>query len=170
MTPFRLLLGLAVLDVLFFGAWIGREEFVRRNGLEVKLPLEGYDPRDLLRGQYVRFRLVAEREAEDGGFRLHDGESEFCLEEREGLWHVNPSKSPGECRVTILGKARDGRIRFGIERFYVDERRANEVQSLQADADTYLIAHLDANGGIHPKELVVAGRPFSAKPQAATRE
>lgn len=161
MTPQRILLAVALLDVLFFGAWIGREEYVQRTGLEVKLPIEGYDPRDLLRGHYVLFRLTAESEAR--GFRADRGDERFCLEERDGLWHVNPDHHPSNCRVTIRGTNRAGRVSFGIDRFYVDERRANEVLRLPAGRDTYLIAHLDADGGIHPKELVVAGKAFSRR-------
>lgn len=161
MNARRALLAVAVLDVLFFGAWIGREEYVRRTGLEVKLPIEGYDPRDLLRGHYVRFRLTAEREAE--GFRADRGEERFCLVERKGLWHVDPATHARNCRVTLRGKTANGRVSFGIDRFYVDERRTDEVLRLPPGEDTYLVAHLDADGGIHPKELVVAGKAFSEK-------
>lgn len=160
MRPLWILGALAVLDVLFFVGWIAREEHVRRTGAEVKLPIEGYDPRDLLRGHYVQFRLVAEREAE--GERARQGATRFCLEERQGRWHVKPEAEPSSCRYSIEGSNRSGKVRFGIERFYVDERRAREVLQLPADRDTYLIAHLDRGGGIHPRELVVGGKPFSA--------
>jgi len=83
MTPTmrrRLFLAIIVLDVFFFGGWIAAEETARLRGVEVLLPVEGYDPRDLLSGHYVRFRLVAEREATALGTAAVD----YCLEESDG--------------------------------------------------------------------------------------
>jgi len=153
----RLLAVLAAVNVLFFGGWIAREELSRR-GDTVKFPVEGYDPRDLLSGHYVQFRLVAEREAQAFA-RPTDGPASFCVEELEGRMHVmSPRETPADCDRFITSVApASGRVDFGVSRFYVDERKAPRVATVDASPHSYLIATLDDQGRIHPVDLVVNG-------------
>src|SRR5712692_2561335 len=89
----RVLVGLALVDLVFFGGWIAREESLRRGG-RIHLPIEGYDPRDLLSGHYVRFQLMAVREAatfvEPRGANTPQT---FCIEAKEGLYHIKGLKA-----------------------------------------------------------------------------
>ncbi len=162
----RVVLALALVDVLFFGGWIVREESLRR-GSPIHLPVEGYDPRDLLSGHYVRFQLVAVREAEN--FIQPRGTispQTFCIEARDGLYHVTGLRmdNANSCfrflRATFDER---GHWDFGVDRFYVDERLANEVRWIQANPSTYLVAVVDEGGVIHPTDLVVNGKSFASK-------
>jgi len=161
MTPTvrrRLFVAIIALDLLVFGGWIAAEETARFRGVEVLLPVEGYDPRDLLSGHYVRFRLVAEREAVALGAATDD----YCLEERDGRHHVTRRRqAPGDCAL-FLRTVQRSEPRFGVERFFIDERRAHEVASVSPGPDTYLRARLGRDGRVHPIDLIVAGRPISA--------
>ena len=161
MTPTlrrRLFVAIIALDLLVFGGWIAAEETARLRGVQVLLPVEGYDPRDLLSGHYVRFRLVAEREAAALGASAVD----YCLEERDGRHHVTrPRQAPGDCALFLRAVQPLG-PRFGVERFYIDERRADAVAVVSPGADTYLRARLGRDGRVHPIDLVIAGRPISA--------
>jgi len=166
----RVLLGLALADLVFFGGWVAREESLRRGG-RIHLPIEGYDPRDLLSGHYVRFQLVAVREA--AAFLKPRGASvpqTFCIEPKEGLYHVKGIRTGGasSCspflRATLNERAHWD---FGVDRFYVDERLANEARWIQANPDTYLIATVDDSGAVHPVDLIVNGK--SLGPKGASR-
>ncbi len=159
----RVLLGLlAAADVLLFGGLIAREEVARASGADVRLPVEGYDPRDLLSGRYVRFRLSAEREAEALAQALPPGPARFCLETRGDRARVVP-ESAG-CQPSLLGeRLAGGRVRFPVDRFYVDERRAREVAALEAGPDTFVVGRVDRAGRLHITDLVVAGRSFASK-------
>lgn len=160
----RVLAALGVLTLLFFGGWILRETRARR-AHAVRLPVEGYDPRDLLSGHYVRFRLSAEREATALTHSLRAGsEVDVCLEEREGgllrvghLLSVDGHATGADCRRFLRGRVARGGVSFGVDRFYVDERRASAVAQVRAGPRTYLLATLDARGGVHPLDLVVDG-------------
>ena len=166
----RVLLGLALVDLVFFGGWVAREESLRRGG-RIHLPIEGYDPRDLLSGHYVRFQLVAVREA---GTVLDPRGAivpqTFCIEPKEDLYHVRSVRtgSASSCspflRATLDQRAHWD---FGVDRFYVDERLANEARQIQANPNTYLVATVDDNGTVHPVDLVVNGK--SLGPKGATR-
>jgi uncharacterized membrane-anchored protein len=162
----RVLLALAIVDLLFFGGWVAREESLRRGG-RIHLPIEGYDPRDLLSGHYVRFQLVAVREAETllrpGGANVPQT---FCIDPKDGLYHVKRVRtgSASSCspflRATLNERAQWD---FGVDRFYVDERLANEARWIQANPDTYLIATVDGSGAVHPVDLVVNGKTLGPK-------
>jgi len=166
----RVLLALALVDLVFFGAWVAREESSRRGG-RIHLPIEGYDPRDLLSGHYVRFQLVAVREAnallDPRGANVPQT---FCIEPKDGLYHVkgvragNASSCSSFLRATLDERAHWD---FGVDRFYVDERLANEVRWIQANPDTYLIATVDDSGSVHPVDLIVNGK--SLGPEGTSR-
>jgi uncharacterized membrane-anchored protein len=151
----RLLLAMALVDILVFGGWIAREETVR-TGERIALPIHGFDPRDLLSGHYVQFRLVAGRETE--ALERTDGSVSVCLERgADGMHHVTHVRAPAEACTFITGTSQPYRVDFGVDRFYVDERRANEVGRVAEGPTTYLVATIDASGTIHPIDLVVSG-------------
>jgi uncharacterized membrane-anchored protein len=151
----RLLAVMAVVDVLVFGGWIAREETVR-TGERIALPVYGYDPRDLLSGHYVQFRLVAGRETE--ALSPQEGSVAACLERgADGMHHVTHLRGPKEACTFITGASRPYNVDFGVDRFYVDERRANEVGRVAEGPTTYLVVTVDGSGTIHPIDLVVSG-------------
>lgn len=162
----RVLMALALVDLVFFGGWVAREESLRRGG-RIHLPIEGYDPRDLLSGHYVRFQLVAVREA--AAFLEPRGATApqtFCIEPKQGLYHVKGVRtgSTSSCspflRATVDQRAHWD---FGVDRFYVDERLANEARQIQANPNTYVVATVDDSGAIHAVDLVVNGKSLGPK-------
>lgn len=162
----KIIAGVIVADLLIFGGWIASLEAGLRHDA-VKLPVEGFDPRDLLSGHYVRFRLIAEREAaallpQDA--RLRGGRMSFCAEESQGFVHPVHVREPGEgCKLVLTGDVSGEGVRFGAERFYLDERRAREVMLVRAGPTTYLLATLDDGGSVHAVDLVVDGKSMARK-------
>lgn len=154
--------GLLATDLLLFGGWIASLEHARSSA-RVKLPVEGFDPRDLLRGHFVRFQLVAAGEAgpllrgEPEGARI-----ELCLEERRGMLHVTRVRTD-DCKPFIAGALRGGRVDFGVDRFFVDERIAGEVAFVRAGPETYVVATIDGGGAVHVIDLVVDGKSVARK-------
>jgi GDYXXLXY protein len=160
----KAILAMLAADLAVFGAWIGSLQAARA-GDHVRLPVEGFDPRDLLSGHYVRFRLVAEREAaplvpsamKDGG-----GPVEFCAESSGGFLHPVRFRAPAEsCRFVLRGESERGMVHFPADRFYIDERRAGQATSVRAGPDTYVVATLDERGGVHVVDLVVGGKSLA---------
>jgi uncharacterized membrane-anchored protein len=160
--------GLLVADLVLFGGWIGALQLGRR-GDQQKLPVEGYDPRDLLSGHYVRFRLSAEREAAAllpgrGSGLPQQASWSFCTETIAGRLHPVRVRQPGEqCSPILTGALVNGTVSFGVERFYVDERRAPSVASVLAGPETYLVATIDDEGAVHALDLVVGGKSVGAR-------
>ena len=78
------LLALVLPLVGLAGMWASTERWSRQ-GTDWLVPVEGYDPRDLLRGHYVQFRYAwpgAEEPAFDGAFAENQGQYPFggCIE------------------------------------------------------------------------------------------
>ena len=146
----KLLIAIALADLIVFGAWIGREVHARNVGAEVHLPVEGYDPRDLLSGHYIRFRLVADREAD----ALATGPHSYCLEMRDTTHHVSTVRESRDDCSLFITRTDDS---FGVDRFYIDERHADELARLNSGEDTYLVARVTTDGRIHPQHLIVQG-------------
>jgi uncharacterized membrane-anchored protein len=156
--------GMIVADLLVFGGWIVALNAATA-GEQVKLPVEGYDPRDLLSGHYARFRLIAEREAR--AFvppSLSSGAVEFCAESSADRLHVARYREGGEpCRYVLRGQLSRGNVQFDADRFYVDERRARDAASVRAGPETYVVAVLDGRGGVHVVDLVVDGKSLAGR-------
>jgi len=162
----KVIAALIVADLLVFGGWISSlEAGLRRD--TVRLPVEGFDPRDLLSGHYVRFRLVAEREAAallppEG--QVPHGPVTFCAEMADGFVHPARVRMPGEaCPQVLTGEVSGRFVRFAADRFYVDERRARDVSSVRAGPQTYLVATLGEDGSVHAVDLVVEGKSLRRK-------
>ena len=45
------------LPILFLGIWGLILSFQMNSGIEVRLPIMGYDPRDLLSGHYIQYQI-----------------------------------------------------------------------------------------------------------------
>lgn len=46
------------LPVLLLAGMAGRAEWAVRDGIVIRVPIAGYDPRDMLRGHFLRYRLA----------------------------------------------------------------------------------------------------------------
>jgi uncharacterized membrane-anchored protein len=162
----KVIAGMLVADLLVFGGWIASLQ-ASLLGDRMKLPVEGFDPRDLISGHYVRFRLTAEREASallSAEERVRGERLSFCMEPAGGRLHpVRVRKAGDACKPILTGQASAEGVRFGPDRFYVDERRANEVAAVRAGPDTYLLGTIDDGGRVHPIDLVVDGKSLGRR-------
>ena len=124
---------LIALQVALLLAMIGRSQFTLLTGRKVVLEVVPVDPRDLFAGEYVRLnykissialppyeksRKVYVKLKKDGDYWQGAGVSE-----------TKPVVEDDE--VFVLGKTRKwGGIEFGVERYYVPEGRAVEIERM----------------------------------------
>lgn len=152
-----------VLPLLAVGLGIVRAELQLSRSQEFLFEIEGFDPRDLLRGHYLQFRLrlpdIPERER-----CVEDGSEPCCL----CLMREQGANEPVAATRSTCDTARascDGALLTDYakspQRFYVPEARARELEArLQAGMATgraqALIA-IDADGHAVVRELRVDG-------------
>jgi uncharacterized membrane-anchored protein len=155
-----------VLPLVAIGLGIVRAELFRERARDFVFEIAGYDPRDLLRGHYLQFRLrvepISEREPCD------DAASDCCL----CLTRTEPDAVPyAERSSCATARAScDGALRTRYlntpQRYYVPEQDAAELERRLLEAMQHRNAHavlaIDASGDAQVRELRVDGRPLTS--------
>lgn len=181
MTKNRLLVSAAVLALMQIGflSWIiaGRAA-VLRDGREVLLKVEPVDPRDLLRGDYVRLGYeisnvpVAMIGNVPSGAQWTERGPVFVRVKKgeEGIWRVvsaslyeAPSTPPAEGEIDIRGTVDDGRdlgqidtlnVDYGIERFYLPEGDGLAIERDMRVRSFSIVAAIAEDGTAQIKALM----------------
>ncbi|MEX0407814.1 GDYXXLXY domain-containing protein [Aquibium sp. LZ166] len=158
----------SALQIGFLYSIIQGRAAILRDGAEVMLKVEPVDPRDLLRGDYVRLGYeissiprtlfdppLADADATGGTpvlVRLAPGD--------DGLWHpvgarltdTEPSAMP-ESQVEIAGTVDTAfaaidqvRLSYGIERFYLPEGEGREIERDMRERPFMILAAVGEDG------------------------
>lgn len=157
-----LLLAALLLPMLWaIGSWVTHERAIGAGGTWV-IPVEGYDPRDLIRGQHVRFRYGWEVR---GAGQLCRGRAcDLCLS-REGdrvVAQIAPLSA--QCRyrvdlaqsgITVSQAFRDTPV-FN-SRIFVSESSAPEMERQLREGPMEVVATLTPDGRLVNRRLVRAG-------------
>ena len=162
------------LPVLALAALIGQQELVLANARILSVPLTGFDPRDLLRGHYIRAQLdwdwehapsVEEYQAVDGALCVLAEAPKPRVRFVAG-WKAG-DRTDADCKLVIAGNAR-APARFapakldngdGAIQFYVPEARASDLETLMRERPGSLTADLAirADGAAAIRALRVDG-------------
>ena len=164
-----------VLPVLALAGLVGQQEWLRANARLLSVPLTGFDPRDLLRGHYIRAQLDWDWEYPPAVNDYEVADGALCVLSEAPKPHVrflagwNPGdRTDADCTMVIAGHARppsrfapggldngDGGIQF-----YVPEARASDLEKLMRERPGSLTADLAvrADGGSAIKALRVDGQ------------
>lgn len=172
-----LLLKLALIfPVLGIAALIWNSEHSQQTGSRLRVPIEGYDPRDILRGHYLQYRfkwnfdLQKTREFArkfKGVYYGQSGSDRLCMNEILIVYPLAHEDSEKECLHLIKGNLviNDpiGTFEFllGIERFYVPEQYARRLESMLRDSRPEVEFALNSQGRAVMVELYMHGRPWS---------
>jgi len=159
------------LPLLVIAGSILRAEFHLVQADVFHFEVAGYDPRDLLRGHYLRFSLTLDRAVAG-----HDGLAACDPAQGEACCHCllgSPESAPPLLTLTtceIPEATCDGVARYGelaaLDRFYVPEAHALEAEALlgearQRDPGAALLAvALSQNGEAQIVDLIVDGMPL----------
>lgn len=162
------------LPVLALAALVGQQEWLLANTRTLSVPLTGFDPRDLLRGHYIRAQLDWSWERPPSVEEYQAVEGALCVLEETAKPRVRflagwkaSDRTDAECRLIIAGRARPP-SRFaptaldngdGAIQFYVPESRANDLETLMRERPGSLTTDLAvrADGGAAIKALRVDG-------------
>lgn len=123
-----------------------------RSGNEITLPIQGYDPRDLLSGHYLRYRVdygVTNICASEGA------ETYVCLDTRL----ASPYR-PESCEIFIKGFCNHGVFEAGIERFYVPESDASRLEKDVQSKSASILVTVSSSGSAQIKSLLIDGIPW----------
>ncbi len=100
------------------------------SGRVIELPISGYDPRDLLAGHYVVYQVNYGFEVRCDYEKLHmkkaRKEAYVCLDSKQIIYD-SPESS---CQLFIKGECDYSRFKAGIERFYIPQEKAAELDRI----------------------------------------
>ena len=126
---------------------------LRQSTTVVTLPIQGYDPRDLLSGHYLRYRI-------DYGITDICTNSEIqikyiCLSQKK------LSKSWIEsCEDQIQGECRESFFHAGIEKFYIPEENAKNLEKLLREKPSSLRISISPSGKAIIQDLLIDGKSW----------
>ena len=141
--------------------WVSQIVIQRQFGEEVELPISGYDPRDLLSGHYLTYRVEYGNIGSCGN-RSFDEAMCLCLEKDSSGKAIGTQLSSCEetsCRLFLKGNCRYGRFEAGIERFYFSESHQKALAVVPPKA-TIKVKVTSGGTGI-VQSLLIDGTPLS---------
>ena len=147
---------LLMVPVVVWSAWTAFLAYERETGTVVVLKIKGYDPRDLIAGHYLRFEVDYGKDGlpecgGDGKNRPARKETAYlCLETKQ----ITPEK-PENCRVFIKGVCAWGRFRDGLNRYYIPENRAKELDAAVRKGGYGIEVSVRPDGAAFIKDLKV---------------
>lgn len=123
------------LPLVGLGALWAYSDYASRQGEEWDVPIEGYDPRDLLRGHYVEFTYDwPELDEED--FVIAD---RLCLHgeapEIDYVTRLEPDESDCDNEIVVNLASVYGYDSLATGRLYLDQDRALEVDEILRERD-----------------------------------
>ncbi|PHR24998.1 MAG: hypothetical protein COA37_04480 [Hoeflea sp.] len=162
---------------------------ILRNGAEIVFKTAPVDPRDLMRGDYVRLRyeeisnvdgslFKGELPAHDGPVRLwltlHDGEDGLGVVKAVSL-NTPVNRAPGEIflrsnptRWTRSGSseavAGQLSLSFGIERYYVPEGEGLEIEAARNQQRTTVAVRISDKGDAQIARIMIDGKALYEEP------
>lgn len=149
-TRFLLFLPLAVLVL-----WTGSLFLERSNGVLAEVKVEGFDPRDLLAGHYLRIRTNYEIDCP-----AYISEAYICLNAAKR----KITKVSNGCSVFVKGwcYGEGGRFADGITRFYVSENKALPLERAlrNRNVNATLVISVSKDGRAVPVDLKINGVPW----------
>lgn len=159
-TPRRtLLIAALLLPIAVLGALIARAELVVQTGAEWAVHIRGYDPRDLLSGQYLRYTIDWKLEGED----CRDGACCYCL------WNSSPGQPrPPEPSVRIIACENRAPCEsyFPVERadslrrYFIPEGEGARLEQAIRKHDAMLILRVSSRGKVVITDLLLDRVPW----------
>ncbi len=153
-------------QVIFFIGWAGIEEYRRVDAVEFLLETRPVDPRDFLSGLYMTlgYRFMDPPGSDTGRealVRLEFFQDVTVDGETWPVWRAilkSPPSSVDDTRLTPTGGwaraiVEDGRLEYGIDRYYFSEARQEELNGLSA-GQFYVLVSLAPDGTLRVQDLI----------------
>jgi len=155
----RKLIAVLVFPILALMFLTGYKSYLWNTGQEVILPITGYDPRDLLSGHYLTYRVEYGIEnlcGNQNGHRKRGRDGYVCLNPKQFSFYPMDS-----CTLVIKGSC-DGFNRFeaGIERYYIPEDRAKPLDKDVREGKASIVVSVQPSGKAQIKDLLIDGKPW----------
>ncbi|MBI4224480.1 MAG: GDYXXLXY domain-containing protein [Deltaproteobacteria bacterium] len=145
------------LQIIFFAAWAALEESHFSSGDSILVKTVPVDPRDILRGQYLRLGYEFSTQPAEGDY----GNLVWVVLKPEGKFYVPvhslktpPADLPPD-QLFIQGRSEYSRIYFGVEKYFVPEGTKTPDPK-----DITVRLRINNRGRARIEEVYVRGKPW----------
>jgi uncharacterized membrane-anchored protein len=156
-----------ILPILALAGLTAYKKYNLEVGRKVVLPIIGYDPRDLLSGHYLIFRV-------DYGIKNlcrsninPQNTSRASNDNRVGFVCLDPKgfsfRSPTSCDSYIRGLCKRGRFEAGIERYYIPQEDAKYLDKVVRKGQASIEVSIGERGNAQIKDLLIDGESWRAQ-------
>jgi uncharacterized membrane-anchored protein len=144
------------------------KKIILSDGREFEFVIEGYDPRDLLAGHYLQFRVIY-------GTRGICENIQGEIESSRQVKHLDayicliPEKKfsfekPTTCDYFVSGVCEYNRFVAGLERFYIPQEKAYDLENKIRIHKASIIVSVLKNGKAQIKDLLFDGKSWNSEP------
>ena len=174
------LLAVAALQIGSLGVMLGERLSLLKSGREIVLKTAPVDPRDFFKGDFARLgydiSTIPKPLALDPAVPHGAAFYVTLVQGDDGTWRVAKTAARYPAAVAaneIVLRARDdtstwwatsGRVRYGIERYYVPEGTGTDIEKLARDHRLEVIVSVGASGDAAIKGLAVDGKRVYDEP------
>jgi uncharacterized membrane-anchored protein len=149
----KLLLAIAIPIFALFLLTIYKAFFIS-TGTKVTLSIVGYDPRDLLSGHFITYtvdykipELCANQDNQEQCVCIQKDETNYTLP-------TCTKRDRGSCKTFIKGNCKHGRLEAGIEKYYIPESKAKELDRIVRLGKSKIIVSVDPFGNARVTDLL----------------
>jgi uncharacterized membrane-anchored protein len=135
-----------------------KNEYDLRTGREVTFPIYAFDPRDLLSGNYLAYRIDYGTTNICKNATVVNQEGFICVDTKTFSY-----TAPQNCAVMIQGACNYNMFEAGVERFYASEKNAQDLATLVRDNKLSVVLSVTKNGHAQVKSLLVNGTKWQAE-------
>lgn len=142
------------------------KQSIINTGQNINLDIVGFDPRDLLSGHYLRYTIdYRSRNQCTPSSKISTQTVRLCLEpERYFIDNsVGNANWQQSCDIYLQGTCSNAGFIAGIERFYIPEEYAPQLDTLVRDARGALQIRVNSRGKAVIENLLIDGEPWQDK-------
>ncbi len=151
----RLLIALA-LPIVALAAMVVRAEITSRQGRPWTIAIRGYDPRDLVRGHYLRYQLSFRWDAQ--GESCTAASCCYCL---RGAPMSEPFVAKLACSETASCDSSFHESQLDhLQQFFIPEDRGPALEHEIRTRDAKLLVRVSRDGNVVIQDLLLDGRPW----------
>jgi len=138
------------------------KQHIINTGQNIRLDIVGFDPRDLLSGHYLRYRIdYHSRNQCQMSPEPSRQTVRLCLQPER--YFIDRDNTQQHCDVYLQGVCTKTEFIAGIERFYIPEKYASQLDLLVRDARGALQISVNASGKAVIETLLIDGEPWKNK-------
>ena len=146
-----------LLPILVLLGLVFCNEFDNRHSKEFVLKVTGYDPRHLLAGHYLIYRVEYGVPTPCHDPKARPRHAMMCLKPLHAMKNISEKSS---CSLFISGYCRGQDFIAGIERFYIPATESARLDQLVRGGEVKLVVTITPSGKARPAHLFINGESF----------